>query len=300
MGLSVSLKQLDGSDTYLLRYNENMLTIVTMLARGYLSITTMRIEDIAGQHPSQRHCLRNVTMQPFRIDPNRTVASASIATMASSGLLLMVLASPGLQAAACRPCAARCAPTSQNPCAATNPCAAESGAAKPGVAGNPCAAKAVTRPVDYRPYTGDVAQLVSMGEALFKDTALSSNNLSCSTCHGNDQSMTMYQPGFANPYPHPVAMAMNQYGLDQVFLDEMIQICLVGPMASTPLPWESQELAALTAYVGSIQPGFKPNPCAANPFSARNPCAAKNPDVTSKPCAAANPCAAKKAPCAAI
>ena len=206
----------------------------------------------------------------------------------------MALASPALQAAAFRPCAARCAPTSQkNPCAASNPCAAAPPCAANPCASNPCAAKAnpcaakvVTRPADYRPYTGDTAQLVSMGAALFKDTSLSSNNMSCSTCHGNEQNMTMYQPSFAKAYPHPVAMATDQFGLDQVFLDEMIQICMVSPMAAEPLPWDSQELATLTAYVGSLQQGFTPNPCAANPCAARNPCAASN------PCAAANPCAA--------
>lgn len=224
-------------------------------------------------------------MQHIRLHSNSPLARSSVSTMVSSGVLLMALASPVLQAAACRPCAPRCAPTSQNPCAASNPCAAANPCA---AKANPCAAKAVSRPADYSPYTGNTAQLVSMGEALFKDTSLSSNNLSCATCHGSEQAMTMYQPSFASAYPHRVAMATNQYGLDQVFLDEMIQVCMVGPMAAEPLPWDSQELAALTAYVGSIQSGFAPNPCAANP------CAASN------PCAPANPCAAKSAPCAAI
>ncbi len=63
----------------------------------------------------------------------------------------------------------------------------------------------------------------------------------------------------------------------------MVQFCMNVPMATDPLPWDSQELAALVAWVDNIQPGYKPlgganpcNPCAmkANPC---NPCAMKNP-----------------------
>ncbi len=77
-------------------------------------------------------------------------------------------------------------------------------------------------------------------------------------------------------------MAKERANLDTIRLDEMVQLCLVVPMASKPLPWDSRELAALTAYAGAVQKSFKPTPGAANP------CAAKN------PCAATNPCAAKK------
>jgi hypothetical protein len=49
------------------------------------------------------------------------------------------------------------------------------------------------------------------------------------------------------------------------------------------LPWNSKELAGLTAYVKHVQKGFKPSAA-----GAANPCAAKN------SCAATNPCAAKK------
>jgi hypothetical protein len=78
-------------------------------------------------------------------------------------------------------------------------------------------------------------------------------------------------------------MAEEQGGVKQVELDEMVQFCMVVPMAARPLGWESRELAALTAYVAQVQKTFAPNPSAA-----RNPCAAKN------PCAAGNPCAAKR------
>lgn len=91
-------------------------------------------------------------------------------------------------------------------------------------------------------------------------------------------------------------MARDQFGMSQVFLDEMVQICMVAPMAAKALGWESKELAALTAYTATLQTSFKPNPCAANPCAA-NPCAAKNPCAVKNPCAAKTPCAVKN-PCA--
>jgi cytochrome c len=64
----------------------------------------------------------------------------------------------------------------------------------------------------------------------------------------------------------------------------MVQFCMIVPMADEPLPWDSTELAALTAYVQSIQPGYHPvgGGGAANPC---NPCGMKNP---------CNPCAMKR------
>jgi hypothetical protein len=45
-----------------------------------------------------------------------------------------------------------------------------------------------------------------------------------------------------------VAMGQRDFGLDMVHLDEMVQICMVAPMAADPLAWGSKELAALTEY----------------------------------------------------
>ncbi|MGO4999195.1 c-type cytochrome [Oceanisphaera sp. W20_SRM_FM3] len=190
----------------------------------------------------------------------------------------------------------------KNPCAIKSPCSANPCAAKPATV-NPCAAKAVQRPAKYQPYQGDNAELVTLGKALFNDTSLSSNGLACSSCH---QGQMMYQASFALPYPHPVAMAQDQFGLSQVHLDEMIQICMVYPMATQPLAWDSKELAALVAYVQTEQTSYSPsgaNPCAAkNPCAMKHPCAMKSPCKTN-PCAMKNPCAVKspcsiKNPCA--
>ncbi|WP_256449340.1 hypothetical protein [Cupriavidus sp. KK10] len=41
-------------------------------------------------------------------------------------------------------------------------------------------------------------------------------------------------------------------------MDEMIQACMVMPMAAKPLPWDSKELAALVAFMGQKQSTFRP------------------------------------------
>lgn len=218
----------------------------------------------------------------------------------------------GAPAFAANPCAARsmnpCAARSVNPCAAANPCAARISSA------------GVTRPADYQPYQGDHATLLAEGERLFKDTSLSTNGMSCNTCHNNNG---MFQASFAQPYPHYVRMANDQFQVKSVHADEMVQLCMVAPMAAQPLPWDSMELAALATYVTEQQKSFAKlhktgamnpcaaknpcaaaNPCLANPCAAVNPCAAANPCATKNPCATRNPCAAKnpcasKNPCAA-
>jgi cytochrome c len=180
-----------------------------------------------------------------------------------------------------------------NPCAARNPCA-------PRRTMNPCAPKLkdaslVTRPKNYRPYRGNASELVALGSKLFRDTSLSTNGLSCSTCHNNHGA---YQQTFAKPYPHFVQMARDRYGLKSVHLDEMVQLCMNEPMAAKSLAWDSKELAALVAYTKTQHKSFKggmKNPCAArNPCAAKNPCSAKpvmNPCAAKNPCAARNPCA---------
>lgn len=107
------------------------------------------------------------------------------------------------------------------------------------------------RPAGYQPIAGDPV----LGEKLFNDTKLSTNGMSCASCHANHGS---YTKSFAKPYPHTVAMARDQLGRKKVYLDEMIQACMVMPMAAKPLPWDSQELAALVAYVEQQQKAFKP------------------------------------------
>ncbi len=142
---------------------------------------------------------------------------------------------------------------------------------------------AITRPQGYKPYAGDARELAVLGEKLWNDTRLSSNGMSCNTCHANHGA---FQASFAKPYPHRVAMARDKAGVKRVHLDEMIQACMVMPMAAKPLPWASKELAALTAHTSKLQKSFRSDATApANPCSVRhaNPCALRP----------VNPCAAK-------
>ncbi|MDK8462313.1 hypothetical protein [Marinobacter sp. SS13-12] len=114
--------------------------------------------------------------------------------------------------------------------------------------------EAVRRPEGYEPYEGDAESLAKKGEALFSNTSLSSNGLSCATCHTNGAG---YADTFSNEYPHFVAMGKSDFGMDKVHLDEMVQICMVAPMAAEPLEWDSEELAALTEYMRIEQEKFK-------------------------------------------
>jgi cytochrome c len=206
-----------------------------------------------------------------------------LAVIIGGCLTTLALSSKAVYAAnpcgAKNPCAAKHSSQKRNPC---NPCAAKN----PCGAKNPCAAKGVTRPANYKPYRASKAGLVAAGEKLFTDTSLSSNGMSCATCHNH---YGAYQSTYAEPYPHYVRMAKDQFKVKAVHADEMVQLCMLTPMAAKPLPWDSKELAALTAYVVDQQPGFAHHLKTAgmNPCAARNPCGAKN------PCAAKNPCSAR-------
>lgn len=110
----------------------------------------------------------------------------------------------------------------------------------------------ITRPAGYKPMAGNAA----LGEKLFNDAKLSTNGMACASCHANHGA---FQASFAKPYPHTVAMAEEQLGRKAVHLDEMIQACMVMPMEAKPLPWNSKELAGLTAYLLTVQKTFKPS-----------------------------------------
>lgn len=186
------------------------------------------------------------------------------------------------QVAAANPCSIKhnpCGMKKHNPC---NPCGKK--AANPC---NPCAGKAaridpklITRPAGAKIYAGlSRSKLVKQGRKLFSDASLSSNGLSCNSCHSTNH---LFNATFAKPYPHPVSMAKERAGVtSRLNADEFVQFCMLAPMASKPLPWESKSLAALTAYVTDIkQPAFVE-------WAVKNPCALK------KKMAAANPCGMK-------
>lgn len=107
------------------------------------------------------------------------------------------------------------------------------------------------RPSGYQAATGDPG----VGRALFNDTTLSTNEMSRASCHVKHRA---FSASFAKPYPHQIAMARTQLGLKKVFLDEMVLVCMLMPMAAKPLPWNSKELANLSSYVTELQKSFKP------------------------------------------
>jgi cytochrome c peroxidase len=166
------------------------------------------------------------------------------------------------------PCAAK-----KNPCAGKNvcnPCAGKNPCGAAGAAVNPCRFK---QPKSSKMGGGDEAALLERGEALWKDTSLSSNGVACATCHAQGAS---FMPTFSKPYPHSVAMVKQMSGVDAVNASEMVQFCMLQPMQAEPLPWNSPKLAALTYYVGHVQQGHSANPCTMkNPCAAKNPCAGK-------------------------
>ncbi|MEN8160983.1 MAG: cytochrome C peroxidase [Myxococcota bacterium] len=190
----------------------------------------------------------------------------------------------------CNPCAGK---NPCNPCAGKNPCN-PCGAANPC---NPCGAKVdasqIRQPSGLQLAQGSGADQLALGEKLWNDASLGNSGVACGTCHVKaGGTISQMNASFAQPYPHRVAMPAQQVGVPSVNAAEMVQFCMTAPMATKPLPWESKELAALSAYVLDLQDGFTPaaaNPCAANPC---NPCGA----AAANPC---NPCGAKANPCAA-
>jgi len=227
-------------------------------------------------------------------------------------------------AQACKPCSAKKACSPCNPCAIKkkacnpcNPCAAKKAcspcnpcagkkACSPCNPCNPCGAAKVSakdfvRPKGAKLASGKKSQLIAEGKKLWTSTSLSTNGLSCNSCHVNNASLNAT---FAKPYPHKVAMPSQMAGVGKIHADEMAQFCLLVPMQSKTLPWNSKELAALAAYTIELQKTFKHNPCAAKkPCNPCNPCAARkacnpcNPCAAKKSCNPCNPCAPKKNPC---
>lgn len=165
--------------------------------------------------------------------------------------------------------------TSELKAQAANPCAPKAGAARPKEP--ELDQKLILRPKGTKLFQGDRAQLVKQGEALFKNTTLSTNGLSCQSCYSNNEN---FAASFSKAYPHEVAMVAEKAGLAQADLDEMIQFCMVAPMQAKPLRWNSRELAALTAYNAALQKAFraestKPDVKGGDPRApkAANPCA---------------------------
>jgi cytochrome c len=92
--------------------------------------------------------------------------------------------------------------------------------------------------------------LLKLGERLYGDASLSTNEMACISCHTD---FSGFSQTFEKPYPHSVQMAKDVSGIEQIPAEGMVQFCLIRPMMSKPLPWDSEQLAALTAYVEELQ-----------------------------------------------
>ena len=111
----------------------------------------------------------------------------------------------------------------------------------------------VVQPENVQLHQAPQSELVAEGEALFNDPSIGESGLSCANCHAD---FGQYKQTFSEPYPHFVNMAKAKAGLEQVNAAEMVQLCMVVPMQANPLPWESESLAALAAYVEDEQKRF--------------------------------------------
>lgn len=104
----------------------------------------------------------------------------------------------------------------------------------------------VVRPADSKPFAGAPAKLLEIGMARHGDESLSPIGRSCNTCHLEENS---YNKTFNRPFPHYVQSVRLKTGLDQITAEGMVQFCMISAMEGRPLGWDSEALAALTAFV---------------------------------------------------
>lgn len=109
----------------------------------------------------------------------------------------------------------------------------------------------IIRPKGSPAFVGDHAGLIVKGEQLWNDKSLSKKGkTACSSCHKT--STKMFKKTFLDAYPHNVKMVNKKAKLDSITIEGMVQFCMVVPMKNEPLAWDSEDLAALTAYVEGV------------------------------------------------
>jgi hypothetical protein len=102
------------------------------------------------------------------------------------------------------------------------------------------------RPAGTKAFSADPAQLLAIGVKRHADARLSPAGRSCDTCHFEADS---YNVTFKKPWPHPVGSVKAKTGLDAITAEGMVQFCMISAMGTRPLAWDSEALAALTAFV---------------------------------------------------
>ena len=98
------------------------------------------------------------------------------------------------------------------------------------------------------------AARIKRGRELYDDASLSTNGLSCNSCHTD---LEGYNATFTKRYPHYVAMGKDIYGKTKISAESMVQICMEQPMEAEPLAWDSADLTALAEYVKVVRKQFK-------------------------------------------
>ncbi len=104
----------------------------------------------------------------------------------------------------------------------------------------------VTRPPGSKTFTAPSDKLLATGTQRHGDTSLSPAGRSCNTCHLEADS---YNATFKKPWPHFVESVKAKTGLDAITAEGMVQFCMISAMGARPLAWDSEALAALTAFV---------------------------------------------------
>lgn len=104
----------------------------------------------------------------------------------------------------------------------------------------------VTRPAGTTAHQADAAALLAIGTKRHDDSSLSPAGRSCNTCHADADS---YNATFKKPWPHFVSSVKAKTGLDRITAEGMVQFCMISAMGTQPLPWDSETLSALTAFV---------------------------------------------------
>jgi len=106
---------------------------------------------------------------------------------------------------------------------------------------------------------------VKRGKALFNDPAMGTNSMTCASCHKDGGTVDalmgeMKVMAFEDlnvHYPKYVSM-MGQ--IDKVItLDQMVNFCVVNPLAGKALAWDDQQLADLVAYCSWVRPAIIPS-----------------------------------------
>lgn len=143
---------------------------------------------------------------------------------------------------------------------------------------NPCNKKMKSNPCDKM--SKNYAAMVKKGKKLWNDKKLGKSGMSCMSCHTDHESLNLDK---VDTFPHYVAMP------DKVVtLDQMINFCMITPMETDPLPWDSVKMTAIASYYQEYIKSYKGVKNACNPCNMKkNSCNPCNPCNKRNPC---NPC----------